>query len=81
MKRIILAGLLMLGALSIDAMARDIRTERVTFEKGATSATIASNINGYESVDYVLRARKGQYMKASVATKHGATYFSRTYLS
>ena len=54
----------------------DIRTERVHFQRGANSAVVEASIKGYETVDYVLGARAGQYMNVSLATKHGATYFN-----
>ena len=54
----------------------DIRTERVHFQRGANRAVVEASIKGYETVDYVLGARAGQYMNVSLATKHGATYFN-----
>jgi hypothetical protein len=54
----------------------DIRTQRVQFAKGATSATVKGMIKGYEIVDYVLHAAKGQYMNASMATDNTASYFN-----
>jgi hypothetical protein len=60
-----------------DVSSKDeIRKERVQFKKGATTATIKGNIKGYETVDYLLGAKAGQHMNVSLATKHGATYFS-----
>lgn len=56
--------------------AADIRSERVRFEPGATSAIVEDSITGYEAVDYVVGAKKGQYMNASMATKNGANYFN-----
>lgn len=58
------------------AVAGDIRTERVHFAKGATSATVNGTLTGYETVDYVLGAAKGQYMNVSMATPNTATYFN-----
>ena len=59
------------------AVARDdIRTERVQFKKGANSTVVEGSIKGYQTVDYVLGAQKGQTMNVSMATKHGATYFN-----
>jgi hypothetical protein len=58
------------------ALAADIRTERVQFHKGANSTTVHGTIKGYESVDYVLGARKGQSMNVSMATDNGANYFN-----
>ena len=54
----------------------DTRTERVRFAKGASSATIEGSITGYQTVDYILGAAKGQSMNVSMATKNTATYFN-----
>jgi hypothetical protein len=58
------------------ALADDIRTERVQFKPGATSAVIEDSITGYQTVDYVLGAREGQSMNVSMATNNGANYFN-----
>ena len=71
----LLVGLLLLATSRVFA-ADTIRTEPVHFKKGANSATVEDSIKGYETVDYVLGARAGQYMNVSLATKHGATYFN-----
>lgn len=63
-------------ATAAPALARDIRTERVHFAHGANSATIESSIRGYETVDYVLGAQKGQSMNVSMATDNGANFFN-----
>ena len=70
--RILLITLL----VSMTALAGDIRTEHVQFHKGANSATVHGTIKGYETVDYVLGARKGQSMNVSMATDNGANYFN-----
>jgi hypothetical protein len=54
----------------------EVRTERVQFDKGANSAVIESSITGYDSVDYMLNAKKGQYMNVSMATDNTANYFN-----
>jgi len=54
----------------------DIHTKPVHFKKGASSAEIKASIKGYETVDYVLGARAGQYMRVSMTTQHSATYFN-----
>jgi hypothetical protein len=54
----------------------DIRTERVHFKAGANSAVVEGKITGYETVDYVLEAGKGQRMNVSMATNNGANYFN-----
>ena len=71
-------GLALLFAASSPAAGADgaIRTERVHFAKGATSAVVEGTITGYQTVDYVLGASKGQSMNVSMATKNAATYFN-----
>jgi len=54
----------------------EIKTERVQFDLGATSAIIESSIKGYQIIDYVLNAKKGQYMNVSMATDNLANYFN-----
>lgn len=72
-----IAAALSLGLLaSTLALAGDIRTERVQFKKGTSSATVEGSIKGYETVDYVLGARKGQLMNVSMATSNTASYFN-----
>jgi hypothetical protein len=53
-----------------------IRTERVRFARGATSAVVEGTIKGDDTVDYVLGAAAGQSMNVSMATKHTAAYFN-----
>lgn len=54
----------------------NIRTQRVQFQPGATRATIKGSIKGYQIVDYVLNAQKGQAMNVSMATNNSASYFN-----
>ncbi len=70
--------LVMLVAFAVPAVnaADYIRTQRVKFERGASSAVVEGSITGYEIVDYVLGAGKGQYMNVSMATQNTATYFN-----
>lgn len=67
---------ILLGGTGIGLAARDIRTERVRFQPGATSAVVEASITGDEIVDYVLAARRGQYANISMATDNGANYFN-----
>jgi len=48
----------------------------VHFKAGASSATVNGKIKGYEGVDYVIEASKGQQMNVSMATDNGANYFN-----
>lgn len=59
------------------ALAQDsIRTERIQFKRGSTSAVVKGRIKGYETLDYLVGAREGQVMNASLATKNTSTYFN-----
>ena len=69
------AALFVFAVLAADA-GDGIRTERVQFKKGASSTVIEAKITGYEGVDYVLNAKKGQYMNVSMVTNNGANYFN-----
>ncbi len=73
-----LALSLCIGALAWPALAQDseTRTERVQFEQGASSATIASRIQGYNSVDYLVGARAGQVMSVKMSTNNASSYFN-----
>jgi hypothetical protein len=72
--RILLSALLIVAG---PLLARDdIRTERVHFKHGATSAMAEGSIKGYQTVDYVLGAHKGQATNVSMATDNGASYFN-----
>jgi len=66
----------LIGFADLAAEARDIRSERVRFAPGANSAVVEGSIAGYETVDYLLRARAGQYMNVSMATDNRANYFN-----
>jgi hypothetical protein len=63
------------AATAVDA-ADDIRTQRVKFAHGASSAVVEGSITGYQIVDYVLGASKGQHMNVSMATHNYAAYFN-----
>lgn len=70
MRSVIIAALLsaVLSSLGVGVVGarEDIKVERVSFERGKNSSTIESSIMGYAVVDYVLGARKGQYMNVSM---------------
>ncbi len=51
------------------------RTERICFENGANGAVVENSITGYETADYVVNARKGQYMNVGITTDNASNYF------
>ena len=72
---VLLAALLLLtNPPAIAGM--DIRTEQVHFKHGASSSVVEGSISGYEIVDYVLRANKGQHMNVSITTDNTINYFN-----
>jgi hypothetical protein len=73
--QLVLAVVLAIAIPAANA-ASEIRTQRVSFARGANSAVVEGSIAGYETVDYVLGASKGQYMNVSMATKNTAAYFN-----
>lgn len=70
----VLASLVL--AFSMVVHAADIQTKPVQFAKGRSSAAIKGSIKGDQAIDYTLRARAGQTMNVTLATKHGANYFN-----
>ena len=71
----IAAVLLLMGVST--ALAEDtIRTERVHFEPGTNGTTVTGKVKGYDSVDYVLEASKGQHMSVSMNTDNASSYFN-----
>jgi hypothetical protein len=55
---------------------RGIPAQRVQFKEGESSTVLEGSITGYKIVDYVLKARRGQYMNVSMATDNEANYFN-----
>lgn len=73
----VLAGVVLAALAAGAALAQsEARTERIQFKKGASSATVIGRIKGYQTVDYLVAARRGQNANISLGTKHGATYFN-----
>ena len=54
----------------------EVQTQRVHFTSGSNSATIEDSISGYEIIDYVLRAQRGQSINVSMATQNNSNYFN-----
>jgi len=65
-----------LFAVSPALASEGIRKEMVHFDKGATSATIKGRITGYETVDYVVRAKAGQTLAVTFKSSNRMAYFN-----
>jgi hypothetical protein len=61
---------------SAPAAAQAPRQERVSFAKGASSATIKSQLKGDATVDYLVGASAGQTITVSLTASNGANYFN-----
>jgi hypothetical protein len=53
-----------------------IRKLPVQFKKGASQASVKGHIKGRETIDYILRARKGQTMTFNLKTSNPMAYFN-----
>lgn len=71
-----IAALAVMAATLPATAQAPIRTERIQFARGATSAIIRGTIRGYDTVDYVVGARAGQAMSVSLQTSSTSVYFN-----
>ena len=71
-----IAAVISVITIPAEAELQNHSQERVTFAKGASSATIKGQLKGDETVDYVLRASAGQTLTVTLKTSHGANYFN-----
>lgn len=56
--------------LFMPAMAKDkVTTHQVHFDKGTTGTTVKGHVKGYDTVNYKLGAKAGQYMCVSLESK------------
>jgi len=56
--------------LFIPTIAKDkVTTHQVHFDKGTTGSTVKGYVKGYDTVNYTLDAKKGQYMHVSLESK------------
>ena len=68
--------LLLCVVVTLRAAETGIRTERVKFAKGATSAVIKGQVKGSEDVDYLVRAGAGQTITVSLKVSNRSNYFN-----
>ena len=79
--RVIAAAALILlppapGGVPAAAQPAPPREERVTFARGASSATIKGQIKGDETIDYVVRAGAGQTISVTLKPSNRSNYFN-----
>jgi hypothetical protein len=54
----------------------DIRQQRVSFVRGATSAVLTGRLKGDATVDYLVRAGAGQTLTVALKRSNGQNYFN-----
>ena len=70
MKKVLSAVAVCAGLLTVPAMAKDkVTTHQVHFDKGTTGSTFKGHVKGYDTVNYTLGAKEGQYMRVSLESK------------
>jgi hypothetical protein len=62
--------------IAVPVMALDIPKEYVHFKKGESGVTLNGQLQGEQSIDYVLRAGAGQRMKITLETNNRSNYFN-----
>ena len=70
------AAVLLLQSVPAGAQPAPPRQERVTFAKGATSATIKGQVKGDADVDYLVRAAAGQSINVALKVSNRSNYFN-----
>ncbi len=77
MKRKLFAAALGIAVFTISSIAKDIvHNKQIHFDKGTNGATEKGTIKGYESYNYKIGAKSGQYMRVSLETKATSAYFN-----
>ncbi len=77
MKKTFSAVILTAILFTVSTQAKDVvHTKQVQFDKGSNGGTQTGKIQGYETYNYKLGAKSGQYMRVSLETKNASTYFN-----
>lgn len=78
MRKFLVGSLIGFSLLAVPqiAAADEVRTERVKFAAGTTSATIKGSVTGYDTQNYILGAGAGQAMSVLFSANNNACYFN-----
>lgn len=66
MIRSILCSVVAFTIVSTPIVGAEVRTERIQFDAGASSATLTGRVSGDDAIHYTLNARKGQFLTVSL---------------
>jgi hypothetical protein len=70
LKHLLLGSLLAVAVAGAAVHASDaVESKPLQFARGASSTTVEGTIQGYQTIDYKLRARAGQTMTVSLKTE------------
>jgi hypothetical protein len=70
------AAAVLMGPVGAVAQPAPPRQERVTFAKGASSASVTGQLKGDADVDYVVRAAAGQTLSVELKVSNRSNYFN-----
>jgi uncharacterized protein YraI len=59
------------GGFSDEGRTPDVNTDRLTFERGATSVSASGSVDAARTARYLLNVRRGQLLRVSVTTTSG----------
>ena len=70
------AKILFLSLILVVSSANLLAQTRISFARGRTSASVSSQIGGYAERSYVLSAKYGQVLSATVSSRNGCVKFN-----
>lgn len=76
MTRAILCVAALVVLMPKSLLAQNARTERIDFTPQATSTSVSSTINGYETVNYALEATTGQSVSIVLQSDNLGNHFN-----
>ncbi len=62
--------------LLVDLKAQDIQTVELSFDKIPTTIVVNDSLQGYDIMDYIFYAKKGQFLTVGLTTDNNSNYFN-----
>lgn len=72
----LLPVLLLMYCFPVRAISDDIRSERIQLPAGTDTVQLEAQVQGDETVDYLLAAQAGQPLSVNMHSDNGANYFN-----
>lgn len=70
------AAILLISTPYASSAQQAIPQKAISFQKGASSATVKGTLKGEQTIDYTINARAGQTLSVKLVTSNGANYFN-----